>query len=122
MVPGVFVNFDPAPHSGFLLAWGRSPDAWWGLVQFVQRVRAGESEVRELPVAAWMPAACLHQRNGATAADVPRFALAADRGTWPPPSRWPHWYVGPWPNGALRLPEGLEAFNGSTWRMNRGRR
>ncbi|WP_375491980.1 hypothetical protein [uncultured Jatrophihabitans sp.] len=121
-MPGVFVHFDPAPHNGFLLAWGRAPDAWWGLVQFIQRVRTGAGDVQELPVAAWMPAASLHNAHQASTAELPRVALAVQRDAWPPPSRWPHWYVGPWPNGELRLPEGLEAFNGSTWRMNRGQR
>lgn len=117
----MFVHFDPAPHNGFLLAWGRAPDAWWGLVQFVQRVRAGEGAVEELPVAAWLPAASLHKPGWATADDMPRVALTVDRTSWPPPSRWPYWYVGPWPNGPLRLPDGLAAFNGSTWRERRGR-
>jgi hypothetical protein len=114
------VHLDRAPHSAFLLAWGRAPDAWWGLVQFQQRIRTGDGDPRELPTAAWVPAASLTKPGWANAdADVPRVLLAADRACWPPPSRWPYWYAGPWPNGPLRLPDGAEAFNGSSWRPGR---
>lgn len=85
-MPGVPVHLDRAPHSAFLLAWGRAPDAWWGLVQFQQRIRAGNDEIRELPVAAWVPAASLDKPGWAhAAAEIPRVSLSIDREGWPPP-------------------------------------
>ena len=109
------MHLDRPPHSARLLAWGRAPHGWWGLITFRQRVTA-HGELTELPVAAWVPASSLQRPGWSAPAELPRTTLAPDQRTWPAPLGWPSWYAGPWANGALRLPPGVEIVTGPAWR------
>lgn len=115
---GMAVHLDRPPHSARLLAWGRAPHGWWGLVTFRHRV-AVRGDPAELPVAAWVPASSLRQPSWSARVELPRLALPDDQGAWPAPQGWPSWYAGPWPNGPLALPPGVEIIVGPAWRTRR---
>src|SRR5690349_14184723 len=100
------VHLDRPPHSGRLVAWGRAPHGWWGLVTWRQRVLVN-GQPDEVPVAAWLPASSIRRPSWSSGVELPRLTLPPDQRAWPAPRGWPSWFAGPWPNGTLTLPPGV---------------
>lgn len=110
------VYLDRPPHNVRLVAWGRAEDGWWACVTWQQRVRV-RGEAGEMAFAAWVPAGAVKQPawSAPQRTSVPRLALAADRRSWPAPPGWPSWYAGPWPDGVVAAPPGVDLISGPAW-------
>jgi hypothetical protein len=115
------VRLDRPPHSARLVAWGRAPGTWWGLVTWTQRVLTDAGSQGELSVAAWLPATSIRQTPHAGEVAVPRLGLPDEQRDWPPPHGWPGWYVGPWLGGDLVVPAGLSVDHRPEWERRRER-
>jgi hypothetical protein len=82
----------------------------WALITWQQRVSV-EGHGQTMPFAAWVPAGQLARPPWMEHEALRVVQLPADTAQWPAPARWDGIYAGPWPNGDLPAPDGVEAIS-----------
>jgi len=90
------------PH---LTAWGRAPDGWWALVEWLDVVtRPDGPGLGPVRCSGWAPASAVAPMIGERYRAVPRLQLDADPRQWPePPAEWGggSWTLRTWHYGRL---------------------
>jgi hypothetical protein len=119
----VIVKIDGNTLYARLVAWGRTPGVWWGLVLWKQRILiTATREQGEINCSAWLPATSIRQQSGVGASDVIRIGLPDDRRAWPAPFAWfTGWHAGAILSGPLPWPPAIEPDNRPEWDRRRDR-
>ena len=84
----------------------------WALITWQQRVSI-DGHGQTMPYAAWVPAGQLTQPPWMEREPLRVVKLPAEPAQWPCLAAWDGIYAGPWPDGDLPSPDGVEVLDGS---------
>jgi hypothetical protein len=102
------VDMNRHPYHAQLRMLGDGRDGrQWALITWQQRVSM-DGDGRTVSYAAWVPAGQLSQPSWTEREALRVVKLPADPAQWPCLARWDGIYAGPWPDGDLPAPDGLE--------------
>ena len=106
------VDLDRRPYQAHLRMLGDGADGrQWALITWQQRVSI-DGDDSTIAYAAWVPAGQLSQPAWMGREPLRVMKLPADSAQWPCLTGWDGIYAGPWPDGDLPAPEGVEVRNG----------
>jgi hypothetical protein len=102
------VDLNRRPYHAQLRMLGDGRDGrQWALITWQQRVSI-DGDGRTMPYAAWVPAGQLSQPAWMEREAVRVAKLPSDPAQWPCLARWDGIYAGPWADGDLPAPDGVE--------------
>jgi hypothetical protein len=105
------VDLNRHPYHAQLRMLGDGHDGrQWVLITWQQRISI-EGHGSTVPYAAWVPAGQLSQPPWMTQEPLRVLKLPADPAQWPCLARWDGIYAGPWPDGDLPAPDGVEVLS-----------
>jgi hypothetical protein len=105
------VDLNRRPYHAHIRMLGDGRDGrQWALITWPQRVSIN-GDGCTVPYAAWVPAGQLAQPSWMEREPLRVVRLPADTAQWPCLARWDGIYAGPWPDGDLPAPEGVEILN-----------
>jgi hypothetical protein len=107
----MLVDLNRHPYHAHLRMLGDGYDGrQWALITWRQRVSiAGYG--RTIPYAAWVPAGQLSQPPWMEREALQVVRLPANPTQWPCLARWDGIFAGPWPDGDLPAPNGVEVIS-----------
>ena len=105
------VNLDRRPYHAHVRMLGDGQDGrQWALITWQQRVSIdGQGHI--VPYAAWVPAGQLCQPSWMESQPLRVVNLPVDPAQWPCLALWDGIYAGPWPDGDLPAPDGVELLS-----------
>jgi hypothetical protein len=105
------VDLNRHPYHAQLCMLGDGRDGrQWALITWQQRVSIG-GDGRTVPYAAWVPAGQLSQPPWVEREALRVVKLPSDPPQWPCLAHWDGIYAGPWPDGDLPAPDGVEVLS-----------
>jgi hypothetical protein len=102
------VDLNRHPYHAQLRMLGDGRDGrQWALITWLQHVSI-EGQGSSVPYAAWVPAGQLSRPAWMESTALRIVKLPADPSRWPCLASWDGIYAGPWPDGDLPAPDGVE--------------